>query len=171
MAAQKFSINTPLGIAGGIFIANLMEGDKMPDFWKNLDPNMKGAALVFAGDFLPKQKFVKNAIKGGDMRDGLGAGLQATGIRILMEENNVLNGIGQSRRLKDDDILAVAIEGDADDYDDLDVVNDDILSDDYEDDLDIVNDDVLADSHEDDYMDDDYMDDDEDDDDDTIWDD
>ena len=142
---MKFDFNTPMGIAGGVFLAGMLDGDKMPAFWQDLDPKMKAAALVFAGDWLPKQKFVKGAIKSGPMRDGAGAGLQAMGIQQLLQEFDVIQGIGQSQ-LRDDDILAVAIEGD--DY--------------YDDDLDVVNDDVLAD--------DDYDDDDDDDDDDDMWD-
>jgi len=172
--AMKFNINKPLGVGIGVWGANMLEADQMPQFWKDLNPQMKAAALIFAGDFLPKQKFVKGFIKNGDMRDGIGSGLMAVGVQTLLEEFNMLSGVGQSRtQLRDDDILMVAIEGDYDD-DDLDVVNADVLSDDddyYDDDLDVVNADVLSDSHEDDYMDDDYIDDDEDDDDDTVWDD
>lgn len=158
MAGMKFDTNTPIGIAAGLWLAGQLEGEKIPDFWKNLDPKMKGAALVFAGDWLPKQKFLKNAVKNADMRSGGGAGLQAAGIQTLMEEFGVA-GVGQNR-LTDDDYLVVAIEGDYD----IDVINEDVLGDDeYEDDIDVINEDVLGD-------DDDYGDDDDDDEDDVIWD-
>jgi len=166
----KFDMNKPLGIAGGVWLAKQLESDKMPAFVQDLDPRMVAAGLVFVGDWLPKQSFAKNAIKNADLREGAGAGIQAVGILSLMEEFGMA-GIGQgSKQLRDDDILAVAIEGHIDDDDDLDIVNADVLSEDYDDDdLDVVNDDVLSYDDDDDDDDDDYFDDDDDDDDDLNW--
>ena len=165
--AMKFNINTPLGIAGGLWLVSMLEGDRMPGFWKDLNPQLKAGILVFAGDFLPRQKFARNFLKNAQLREGLGAGFQAAGIKTLMEEFG-LAGVGQTTRLRDDDILAVAIEGDYYDAydedvlgeDDIDVINDDIVDDDeYQDDIRVINEDVLGNEDDDD----------DDDDDDVIW--
>jgi len=145
MAKMKFDFMEPVGIGTGLFGANLLESDAMPDFYKDLNPTMKGAALVFAGSFVPKQKFAKKLIKNPSLRDGIGAGVQAEGIRLLMEEFGILSGISA---LKDDDVLLVALN--ADDFSDEDIptINEDVLAEDMEDlldeDIPTINEDVLG---------------------------
>ncbi len=143
--------------AGGM-AAGLWAGSKLAeqDFLTNLDidERLLNAGYVFLGDWLPKQKFMVNGINNPDLRDGLGTGLMALGILGLMDEFNI-SGVGQSRKLRDDDILAVAIEGQDDemytDYDDSDI-DEDILAED--DDLDTINDDDDLDTiNDDDHMD------------------
>ena len=138
MAKTKFDMNTPLGMAGGIWAALQLEtNEKVPEFIANLDPKVLAAAQVFLGDWLPKQKFAKNALKNNDMRNGAGYGIQSVGVRGLMEEFGIAGVGATGNDLQDDDILAVAIEGDYygdDEYDDdVDVINDDVLGEEYED--------------------------------------
>lgn len=158
MANQKFDFNTPLGIAGGLWAGNMLDNENMPQFIQDLNPQMKAAALVFLGSWLPKQKFAKNAVKSAELRDGVGAGITASGVQTLLEEFGFA-GVGATGQLRDDDILAVAIEGDYDD--DIAVVNADEYDDEeYEDDIDVINADVLAE----DVLSEDWSDDDDDDD-------
>lgn len=179
MATKKrmrltFDTNKAMGMAGAIWGTGQLIKQ---DFYTNLNvpTNIEAIAMVFLGDWVPKQQFARNALKNDSMRNGLGSGLEAMGIINLLESFGVGN-VGAMGQLRDDDILAVAIEGtddedyeDVSDYmedeedisfvdgddDDIDVVNEDVLGDD--DDLDVVNEDVLGDdddAYEEDVVDD-----------------
>jgi len=156
MAKLDFNFKRAGGMAGGLYAVTKL--DTM-DFVQNLDPKLAAAGKIFLGDWLPKQKFVSGMVKDKNLVDGVGLGIMANGITGLMSEFGI-SGIGESV-LADDDILAVAIEGDASDEefdffsgiddldtindDDLDTINDDDDDPDYVDDLPAMNEDVLSD--------------------------
>ena len=136
--------NKLIGFAASAFANGQL---KKLTFLQKLDPKMQAGAKILAGEFLQNQDFVKKSIANDDMRKAIGDGMIYEGVKELMAGFGIA-GFKDKRKVRGNEFLAVSIEG----LEDIDTVNDDVLSDDelsddYEigDDLDTVNEDVMSD--------------------------
>jgi hypothetical protein len=112
-----------LGIGGGLYGGSLLN-KIIPADW---DPKVQAVVKIAIGELGPKQQFVKNMLKEDSMRNGIGAGVIAKGL----DEPMVSLALPGYEGLRDDDELAVVLEGDIDTVNgDIDTVNEDVLGDD-----------------------------------------
>lgn len=137
--------NKLIGFAGSAF-ANVQL--KKVSFIQKLDPKLQAGAKILAGEFLQNQDFVKKSLPNDDMRRAIGDGMIYEGVKELMGSFGIA-GVGkEKRKVRGNEFLAVSIEG----LQDIDTVNEDVLSDDeLGDDLDTVNEDIGDDEINDDY--------------------
>lgn len=141
-SSKSGQINTSqlIGIAAGIFAAK--KGLPQLTFYTNLSPDMQAGAKILAGMFLPKQDFVKKTITDQSMLDGAGTSLMTLGIMELMVNHGMAGD--KMGALKDDDVLAIALQG----IQDISTVNADVLGED----ISSVNADVLGNNYNDDVI-------------------
>lgn len=156
---QAFNITKLAGLAGGVWSAPQI--DRLLDMVNITDPKMKAGAKVFAGEFLPKQKFIKDIVKNDVITSSVGDGISAMGLAQIMKEFGLAEDVLGADDMEDFDEkfdLSVVIEGlddteedlygdDDDEGDDLDTVNEDVLG--ALDDLDTVNEDDYDDEEDD----------------------
>lgn len=135
---QSFDLAKLGGMAGAVFGNDKL--DEM-EFMTSLDPKLAAVGKIVIGEYAPKQDFLRKMVKNDSLLRGAGDGLAVLGIKDLMTEMGLIQGVGNTQ---DDDDLVVVIEG----IDDLDIVNEDILGED--EDMDVVNEDILGDDDDED---------------------